>query len=529
MQEAKRKPIPTRSVLFTVSALTLILGAGMVCAIVVGVARGDALEELRGFLASAGICLAACLVCAALSRLPWGINRVRSSMRYGFSTISLAWGSSILLGALPFTLCCRLLPADALFETASGLSTTGATILQPGIPLLGGGILADGLAGLPQAILFWRQLLIWFGGIGFVMFALLLLPALGGGRQLYNAEVPGMKSIYDQMMPRIASTARVILGCYVLWTLLVTLAYKLAGMDSLYDAICHAFATVATGGFSPYPENFQHFPQPAVQWVCIAAMLFSSLNLVLMARLLLKHQFVYHKDEETRTFLCLFLLLTAFFAWKLHSASTAQLVSLDGTPVPHGWNALLRTAAFHVSALMSSTGFTTADFSQWTMVPGLGILVVMMSLVGGCGGSTSGGMKMGRVIVMLKHGVSEVRRRIFPHLVPNVLLNGKRLDMPSVNQCTAFFALYMATIAGSTLLLAFLCPPGTSTESLLSAVVSCVSNTGPGLGAVSPAHTFALFPAPAKLLMAFDMVAGRLELYTAFVILLPSFWGRKSQ
>ncbi len=523
----------SRSVLFTTSALMFILGMGMMAAIAVGWHQGDSLLALRGFLGSAAICFTCSLIAAHLSRRPWSINQVRNSLRYGFLTISLAWFSSILLGALPFVLCCHLPLPDAIFETASGLSTTGASILDATTKLLGGKRLAGGLAALPQAILFWRQLLNWFGGIGFVMFALLLLPALGGGKQLYNAEVPGLKNIFDQVSPRIASTARIMLGCYVLWTAIVILAYRLGGMDSLYDAVCHAFSTVATGGFSPYPENFAHFPRPLTQWLCTAGMLFSSLNQVLMVKLLFHRQFAYHRDEETRVFFAIVLASILLILWQIPQPGDFSITALDGTPMPKGWETTVRTVAFHVAAIISTTGFGTADYTQWG-IPCLPLVILFLLIVGGCGGSTAGGMKLTRLIVVFKQSMGEIRRKIFPHLLPNVTLNGQRLDMTSVHQCMAFFFLYLSSVFLCAFLLPLLSPIGPTgapldLETSLTVALSCLSNVGPGLGQISPAYTFAAFSAPAKLLMAFTMIAGRLELYAAFVLLLPSFWSRQGR
>ncbi len=523
----------SRSVLFTTSVLTFILGMGMFAAILVGLSRGDTANALKGFLGSGVICLSASLLAAHLSRRPWNINQIRNSLRYGFLTISLAWFSSILLGALPFILCCRIHFSDAIFEAASGLSTTGASILDSTTRLLGGRTLEGGLESLPQAILFWRQLLNWFGGIGFVMFALLLLPALGGGRQLYNAEVPGLKNAFDQLSPRIATTARIMLGCYVLWTAIVALAYRLGGMDSLYDAVCHAFATVATGGFSPYADNFAHFPKPLTQWICTAAMLISSLHQVLLVKLVFHGRFTYHRDEETRVFFCLFLAATALLTWRFCAVSPSGLTYVNGAPFPGEFEPRLRAVAFHLASLISTTGFTTADYTQWR-IPGLSMVVLFFLVTGGCGGSTAGGMKLTRVIVAFKQSLGEIRRKIFPHLMPNVTLNGQRLDMTSVHQCMAFFFLYLASLFLCAFLLPFLSPLAPNgapldLETSLSAALSSLSNVGPGLGAVGPSYTFSWFSAPAKLLLAFTMIAGRLELYAFFVLLLPSFWSRQNR
>ena len=524
----------SRSVLFTTSVLTCILGVGMLAAIAVGLSRGDPPHALLGFWGSTAVCRGYSLTAALFSRRPWAINQVRNSLRYGFVTISMAWGSAILLGALPFVLCCRLTLPDAIFETASGLSTTGSSILANGIQLLGGKELTGGLTDLPQAILFWRQLLNWFGGIGFVMFALIFLPALGGGKQLYNAEVPGLKNIFDQVSPRIATTARIMLGCYVLWTVILILAYRLGGMDSFYDAVCHTFSTVATGGFSPYPENFAHFPKAITQWICTAGMLISSLNQLLMVKLLFHWRAEYHRDEETRVFLAIFLVSVLLILWHIPKLAGWQIQDINGTPVPPSLENTLRAVAFHVAAIVSTTGFATSDYTGWPNVPFLPIVFFFLLIVGGCGGSTAGGMKLTRLLVVFKQSIGEIRRKIFPHLLPNVTLNRQRLDMTSVHQCMAFFFLYLASIFLCAFLLLILNARGLDgvpldLETSLTTALSCLSNVGPGLGRISPSYTFADFSASSKLLMAFTMIAGRLELYAAFVLLLPSFWSRQGR
>lgn len=515
------------NIIFLTAMLMLVIGLGMIVTMVVGWRCGDSYQTLVGFGWSAGISLVVSIFAMIYSSIKRRRlakkEKVRSALRDGVLAVVFAWFATLIVGGLPFVLCSHFTPIDAIFETASGISTTGATIIDSQMALLGGEVLEGGLEALPKAILFWRTLLNWFGGIGFVMFALIMLPALGTGKQLYNAEVPGLKNIYDQAASRISSTARLTLGCYILWSIVVIVAYRYSGMGNFFDAVCHGFATVATGGFGNYGDSFAHFP-PAVQWVSIAGMALSSCNLMLMMRLLLKGKFEYHKDEETRFFLWILLAVTAIFTVQLYLRSENALFYLDGKPIPYRLEALVRTSAFQVVSLMSTTGFATSDYLTWKL-PGLQGLVLLIMVIGGCGGSTSGGMKVSRILVVFKQTLGEVHRKIFPHLMPNVMLNRARVDMPVVRQTMGFAVIFIFITGLCTLLLPFLSPM--DFETAFSSAVSAISNVGPGLADVGPAANYAWMSGSAKCLLAFTMIAGRLELYTVLVVLLPSFWRNK--
>lgn len=515
----------SRKILLSISALVLVIGFCMVGSMLVGFLMGDNPADLQGFTWSIGICLAlgiAGLVAFWRKRPRQKASTGQSALRDGFLIILLSWVVAMLLGALPFIIGAGMRVSDALFETASGLSTTGASVIENNIPLLGGETLAGGLEALPKALLFWRQMLHWLGGIGFVMFVLLLLPKLGGGKQLYNAEVTGMKSSFDQTTPRIASTARMMLGFYILLTAAVTLAYRFGGMDSLYDAVCHAFATVATGGFSTHAANFGYYStKPALQWIATAGMFLSATNFMLLMKLLFHGRFEFHHDEEFKTYFAIVLACTMICTVQLLLSGQNTLLFSNGRLSALDLESAIRVSAFHVVSVFTSTGFVTSDYTSWNL-PGLPMMVLMLICIGGCGGSTCGGMKISRSIVTFKHCINEVRRKFFPHLMQNVFLNNVRIDPPVVQQTIAFMTLYVGTLCATTLLLPYL--SNMDLETSLSAAVTTLGNAGPGLGALGPANTFAAVSTPAKLLLTFNMIAGRLELFTAFVILLPSFW-----
>ncbi|MCQ2397200.1 MAG: potassium transporter, partial [Lentisphaeria bacterium] len=302
---------------------------------------------------------------------------------------------------------------------------------------------------------------------------------------------------------------------------LVAVAYRSIGMDNWFDAICHSFSTVATGGFGNYTESFGYFKSPALQWAAIIAMFLSGCNFMLMLKLALKGKFEYLKDEEFRTFLFMALAATLIFTLQLHSRPQLALAYTDNSPLPHQWEPLARASAFQVVSIMSTTGFSTSDYLTWQL-PGLPMLMLILMLAGGCGGSTSGGIKVARLIVVAKQSLGDAKRKLSPHLMPNVMLNRARVEMPVVRQTMAFVVIYFTTLGICTFLLPYLSEM--DFETALSAAISAISNVGPGLAKVGPSATYAWMTPSAKCLLAFTMIAGRLELYTALVVILPSFW-----
>lgn len=512
-----------KNIIFNLSVLILVIGTGLAVSAMMGFFFQDAIADQHNMRTSAAFTLFVGLVGFTYGMKRDVLKASSSAVREGFLTVCLGWILASIFGAVPFILCCKISLVDAIFETASGLSTTGATIIDKGLVLTDGTLLSKGLEGLPRCILFWRALLNWMGGIGFVMFALMILPILGGGHQLYNAEVPGLKSAKDMLTSRISTMSTLMLGCYILWTVLVTVAYRFSGMGSWFEAVTHAFPTVATGGFSPHTDSFGYFHSSLLHWEAAVFMLVSSFNLLLMLKLLMKGTFEYHKDEEVRWY-CIFALAASLvFACQMcWMASRGTVICLtDGTPVENNFLAMFRTAFFQVVSMMSTTGFTTSDYEAWGL-PGLQGIILFLMFCGGCGGSTAGGLKLARLLVVSKQSLGEMKRRLFPHLMPNVQISGTRLEMPVVRQTMAFLFLYIATISCATLLLPFICSMDFGTAFSLS--VTAISNVGPGFGGISPANTCAWLSAPAKYLVSFIMIAGRLELYTVFLIFMPSFW-----
>ncbi len=515
-----------RNIIFMGSVLLTVIAAAMATAVPVGVYCNDSQFVIKRMLCSTIICFLASLVGMFFSRKRDRSSTAHTALKEGFASVLLAWAAAVIFGALPFVLCSGFHIVDAIFETASGFSTTGASIIAPGMSLAENAYLEKGIESLPSSVLYWRALLNWLGGIGFVMFALMILPSLSGGKHLFQAEVPGLKSANDQITARIKSTAWLTMTFYVILTIVVIVSYYCLGMGSWFSAVCHAFATVATGGFSIHSASIGFYEQPLLQWAGALFMFISAVNFSLTIKLFTKRDFSFHKDEEFGAFTLTALLVTIIFACQMYRMDL-DLVSTTGASITQGCTTLqkieayLRTAAFQVTSTMSTTGFATSDYLKWNL-PGLPAIILLLMFLGGCAGSTAGGLKFARFLVLLKQTKGEIKRKISPHLIPDVHLNGERLEMSVVHQTMAFLVIYLCTICVSTLMLPFLSPM--DLETALSATLSAISNIGPGLGKVSPECTFNWMTPPAKALLSFVMIAGRLEMYTVFVVLVPKFW-----
>ena len=423
--------------------------------------------------------------------------------RDGFVVVVLFWTILGVFGALPFYLAESIQAnwrfVDAVFESMSGLTTTGATLLTD-------------IDDLPPSILFYRQLLQWLGGMGIIVLAVAILPMLGiGGMQLYRAETPG--PVKDsKLTPRITETAKHLWYIYLALTCACALAYWLAGM-SLFDAICHSFSTVSIGGFSTHNESIGYFNSATIEAIAIVFMLLAAVNFGLhfqtmrklsskRHRLSVRH---YWQDEELRFF---FSLITG--------ASVITIVVL-AMAANVGWVESFRMGLFQVVSIATTTGFATERFASWpNMLP---FLIISVAFIGGCAGSTGGGMKVVRALIILKHGMREVRRLIHPNAVVRVKLGGIGIPDRVTDAVWGFFSVYVLVF---TLLMFALLATGMDQLTAWSAVGATINNLGPGLGAV--AENFSGINASAKWLLCFSMLLGRLEIFTLLVLLTPMFW-----
>lgn len=415
--------------------------------------------------------------------------------REGFLIVVLFW---LVLGAfaslpLIFLQEPNLSLADAVFEAFSGLTTTGATVLT-------------GIEYLPKSVLFYRQQLQWFGGMGIIVLAVAILPMLGvGGMQLYRAEIPG--PVKDsKMTPRIADTAKHLWYIYVSITLACTLAYWIAGMD-WFDAISHAFSTVAIGGFSTYDASMGHFDSPVINFICVFFLIIAAINFSLhYAAVASRNISVYIRDPEFKVFLCiqLALVVICFTVLSSHEVYANGDETLD-------------QALFHAVSISSTAGFATDNFSAWPLF--LPILLIFSSFIGGCAGSTGGGMKVVRVFLLYLQGVRELNRLVHPRAIYSIKLGSKALPDKVVEAVWGFFSAYALVFI---IIMLALMGTGMDNITAFSATAACLNNLGPGLGDV--ASHYGSISDGAKWLLTIAMVFGRLEIFTLLVLFTPTFW-----
>jgi len=418
-------------------------------------------------------------------------------LRDGFIVVVLFWTVLGTFGALPFYFsdAIELSPVNCLFESISALTTTGATVLT-------------GLDSLPHSILFYRQLLQWLGGMGIIVLAVAILPMLGvGGMQLYRAETPG--PVKDsKLTPRINETAKALWYIYLSLTIACAYSYWLAGMDA-FDAICHSFSTIAIGGFSTHDLNIEYFNSHAIEWVAIIFMLIAGANFGLHF-IAWKNRSInnYFKDAEFITYISI-----------LVAVSVLSVLTLSYFHFYADHFTVLTKAVFQVVSIGTTTGFTSTSFSLWpTFLP---VLLIFISFIGGCAGSTGGGMKVIRVLLLFKQGGRELKRLVHPNAQFAVKVGKKPVDNRVVEAVWGFLSAYIAVFI---FMLVLLVASGLDQVTAFSAVTATLNNLGPGLGEVS-SH-YADINSFSKLVLCLGMLLGRLEIFTLLVILTPAFWRR---
>ncbi len=427
--------------------------------------------------------------------LPVRNSKAELKLRDGFLVVVLFWVALGLTGAVPLLLSefPNLTLTDAVFESMSGLTTTGATVLT-------------GIDSLPPSILFYRQELQWLGGMGIIVLAVAILPMLGvGGMQLYKAEIPGpLKE--SKLTPRITETAKALWYVYLGMTILCALMYWLAGMTP-FDAIAHSFSTVSIGGFSTHDASIGYFDSTAIELVAVVFMLLAGMNFTL--HFLAWRSFSlrpYTQDSEVRAYLRFLSIISIITISYLLFASPGL-----------GIEAALRDGLFQSVSIATTTGYTTTSYQSWpTFLP---VLLVLSSFVGGCATSTAGGLKVIRVLLLIKQGMREIRRLIHPNALFSIKLGGRSLPDRVVSAVWGFFAAYVAVFA---LLMMILLATGLDQVTAFSAMAACLNNMGPGLGDVST-H-YGPINAVAKWTLIAAMLLGRLEIFTLLVILTPTFW-----
>ncbi len=415
-------------------------------------------------------------------------------IRDGFLITSLFWTVLGLFGALPFALAdtLDLTPVDAIFESISGLTATGATVIV-------------GLDGLPQSILIYRQLLQWLGGIGIIVVAVAILPMLGvGGMQLYKAETPG-PSKDNKLTPRITETAKALFTVYLLLTVACAGAYYAVGMSG-FDAIAHSFSTVSLAGFSTHDASLGFFDSDAVLIVACVFMFISSINFGLHFLVWQRRSvMLYRRDSETRFYvsavlICMLITIYCLIIWGIHDYQESVL---------HG--------VFQVLSIITTTGYSTENLATWPIA--LPIMAIFFSCMGGCVGSTTGGIKAMRVMLIFKQGMRELKQLVHPQAVIPLKVGGRRVEATVVSAVWSFFAVYTSAYI---ILLVLLTLTGMDFTTAFSAVAATLNNLGIGFAGV--ASGFGALSESTKAILCFAMLLGRLEIFTLLVLFTPAFW-----
>ena len=434
-------------------------------------------------------------------------NRKREiRMRDGYLTVVMGWLSMVIFGTLPYLLTQSLASySDALFETMSGFTATGATIVQD-------------IEALPKSIILWRSLTHWLGGMGIIVLAVAILPLLGiGGVQLFSAEATAVGG--DKLHPRISHTAKRLWYIYVGFTALESLMLALAGM-SVFDAINHSMSTMASGGFSTKNESLAYWnDSPIIQYTVTLFMFLAGTNFVLIYFGLKGKLERIWQDNEFRWYVGFVTLFTLITFIGIYTNVKLGSTSVNHPQIFGEFESSFRHALFQVVAIITTTGFVTADFAGWT--PFLTMLFFGLFFLGGSSGSTSGGVKVIRHLVMIKNALLEFRRALHPNAIVSLHLNHVTIQQSLVYRILGFFILYMLLfILGAFVLSLF----GLDFLSSIGASAASLGNVGPSLGDFGPVSTYTTMPAVGKIWCSFLMLVGRLELFTALILFTPYFW-----
>ena len=426
-----------------------------------------------------------------------GSNTKHIGTREGYLVVGLVWIVFSIFGMLPFRLS-HYIPnlTDAFFETMSGFTTTGATILTD-------------IEALPHGLLFWRSMMQWLGGMGIVVLSLAILPMFGAGMQLFAAEVPGIT--YDKLQPKITDTARRLWELYTLLTIICAILLYLGGMD-IFDAICHSLTTLASGGYSTKNASIAYWSSPAIHYIIIFFMILAGTNFSLLYGALIRRQGKrLIQDEEFRT-----------YTYSIIGISLVISIGLLYTRTFEGFSTIeksFRDALFQTIATITTTGFSTSDYMAWH--PILWLIILLAIPMGGTAGSTSGGIKTIRLHIMTKNILYEFKRVMHPKAILPVRVNRRLVSENTLSNTYVFLSIFLIiTIASSIVLI--LC--GISPSEAFGCSLASIANVGPALGGFGPSETYAVLPDFAKWVLSIVMLIGRLELFTILILFLPSFW-----
>jgi len=479
-----------RYIIYVIGVLTFFIGISMSLPLLIGLIYGD--KSIFPLLNSMNITIAAGL-------LPYFLFRKEAaktdyiSPREGIAIVALGWMVIGFFGSLPFYLSGQFGSfTNALFESVSGFTTTGSSILTD-------------IESVSKGLLFWRSFIQWLGGMGIIVLSLAILPLLGvGGMQLYKAEVPS--PVPDKLKPRIRETAMILWKVYAGITLAQIVMLLIGGMG-FYDAVNHALTTMPTGGFSTKNASVAQFDSVYFDIVIIFFMLLAGINFTLHFQFLKGNTLAFWKDSECRFFLGTVLLMTAVISFDIFGTVYQTI----GEAVQYG--------SFQVVSILTTTGYATADYEKWPAMSQCILLLCMF--IGGSAGSTGGGMKCLRIMVCFKYCYKELFSLIHPHAVSHVKIAGKSVPEDVVRSVLGFLALYMGLFAISAILLA---GTGVDFVTAFGAIAATMGNIGPGFGMVGPVENFAMIPDMGKWLLIWCMLLGRLEIYTVIILLVPEFW-----
>ncbi len=476
-----------KGIIRTLGSLLVIESIFMAISGIVGLFYND--NGAIALFKSAGITLAIGMTTALIMR--GAKNKI--SRNDGFIIVSFVWILFSFFGSLPYLISGSVSSlADSFFETMSGFTTTGSSILND-------------IESLPHAVLFWRSITQWLGGMGIIVLSLAILPMFGiGGMQLFAAEVPG--PVTDKINPKIKETAKHLWFLYLGFTIIETILLWLGGM-TFFDAINHSFTTMATGGYSTKQESIAYWSSPYIQYVIILFMFIAGTNFTVIYCAISGSPQKLFKNEEFKFYTLITLLFTAIITVGL--IITTKL----------GYEEAFRDSLFQVASIVTTTGFATADYVTWK--PFLMVLIFTLFFFGGSAGSTGGGVKMMRILLLLKNSYYELRRLLHPNAIIPVRYNKRSVPEQVITNILAFFMIYILIFACSTILFTLI-EPDLSTS--MGAVATSLGNIGPGLGSLGPAENFSAISDIGKWFLSFLMLLGRLELFTVLVLFSPAFW-----
>lgn len=420
------------------------------------------------------------------------VSHKEISVREGIGTVFFAWVLAAGLAGVPFVLIGVLDPVSAYFEAMSGLTTTGATSISD-------------LEILPKSLLFWRAMNHWIGGIGIIVIFVALLPQIASGAvYLFNAEVTGFSN--SRILPRIRTTAIALFYIYLLLTIILTGILRGMGM-SVYDAVYHACSCIATGGFSDYNASVAHFKSPMIEYALSLFMVLAAGNFAVYYQVTQNGIKALWEDLEFKIYVVMVLCFTVAIA--------LNIILTNGYSIEGGF----RSALFHVASFASTTGFVADDYDKWPSFARM--MLAVMFFTGGCAGSTAGGIKICRLIVLVKTVAAELRRTLHPQMLLSVYYSKVRLPMATVTNIGRFFFMYIFIVALLTLVTT---ASGVAPEEAIFGVASCLASVGPAFGSIGATGTYTELPAGAKIAMALAMLLGRLELFTALALLRSEYW-----